>query len=76
MTLAIIRSPFVATAIAHLACKQMLGLLDADVTIGLVDLDCVLKALCNLLCQTDLLFGHQFVWQTLWLGAFSTFLCL
>ena len=54
----------------------MLGSLDGDVAIGLVDVDSVLEALGDFLGQADLLLRHQLVWQALGLGTFSTLLSL
>lgn len=39
----------------------MLRALDCDVTVGLVDVDVVLKTLVDLLCETDLLLWHKLV---------------
>ena len=43
----------------------MLRALYSDVTIGFVNFDTMFKALDNLFGQTDLLLGHQFIWQAL-----------
>ena len=51
-------SSFIPGSIVHLASEEMLGALDCDVSVCLVDIDCILKALINLLCQTDLFLGH------------------
>ena len=54
-------SSFVACFVVHLSCKQMLGALDTDVAISLVDVDSVLEALVDFLGQANLFLWHQLV---------------
>lgn len=69
-------SPFVASTVVHLASEEVLGALDTDVSVCLVDVDRVLEALVYFLGEADLLLGHQLVRQTLRLGSLSSFLGL
>ena len=52
----------------------MLRLLNLNRAVCLVLEDRVLEAFVDLLCQADLLFWDQLVWQALGLGAFSSVL--